>query len=78
MMSKEEWQSLTGSAGWPKFKQYLMDYRAAIAERMARGQVTQSDYPIAAARCQTAADLANISLADIDKFYGIEPKEESL
>lgn len=78
MMTREEWESLAGSPGWPKLKQYLFDYRAAIAEQMARGQITKDEYPMAVMRCQTAADLANISLADIDKFYGVEPKEEDV
>lgn len=76
MMTKEGWESLTASSGWPMLKQYLQDVRSAIAEKLARGEVPPVDYPLAVTRCKMVHELASLELVDIQKFYGVEPKQE--
>ncbi len=74
-MNKEEWESLAGNSGWSALKQYLTDYRSAIAEKMASGGLRGEHMTDAIARCQILKDMAEISFTDIEEFYA-KPEEE--
>lgn len=75
-MTTEEWLSLVSAPGWPKLRKYLADHRSSIAEGLAQGKFAGEKVQEAIYRCQLLKDMSELSLKDIDTFYGIEPKPE--
>ena len=76
MMTKDEWESMAGSAGWAKFKQYMVDCREGLKEGMARGRVRAEELPAVVIECQLLHKHSEINLEQINRFYGAETSDE--
>lgn len=58
-----------------EFHQYLKDYRKAVMERWASGQLTGDDNLMAIARVQQADEIINLDADAINEFYGNRGEE---
>lgn len=76
MITKDEWASLTGSPGWPKLKQFWRDQREAVKEGLARGRFEGAKLTEAILECELLRSHVEVDLPQIDRFYGVEAKQE--
>lgn len=74
MMTRDEWDSLTASSGWPKLKQYLRDARERRKEVIAGGSIRGDKLTEAILQCQVLKDVAEMDFDTIQQFYE-EPDE---
>lgn len=65
-MQREEWESLLGCPGWAAMKRYFHDYREAVKEHLARGQIPLPD---GVAMCTALANIIDMDFATIEEFY---------
>lgn len=77
MMTNEEWQSLVGSPGWPKFKQYLRDCREGVKEGMARDRYSGMELEAAIIECQLLLKHSELTFDEVSRFYKTEETDES-
>lgn len=69
-MSKEQWESLQGNAGWAALRQFLRDYRERLKEHWASGSLRDPEIARGAAiRAEILGDLADMDWDTIDNFY---------
>lgn len=68
MMTKDDWESLTGNRGWSALRQYLRDYRERVKEEWAQGKLGALSAE-AMFKCQVLGDLADMDWDSIDNFY---------
>lgn len=71
-MTREEWESLATSPGWPRLKQYLRDFRQRLMENMADGVLKGEKLTEAILQCGLLKDLADMDLPTIEAFYKTE------
>lgn len=79
MMTKDEWDSLSGSSGWAAMRGYLMDARSRLVDTVMDGTVPPLMRDEAIFRAQNLKDLAEMDWKTIANFYNIpepEPKKE--
>jgi hypothetical protein len=58
-----------------EFFQYLRDYRKAVMERWASGQLSGDDNLMAIARAQQADEIVNLDADAIKEFYNNHKEE---
>lgn len=68
-MLKDEWESLVGSTGWPKLRQYLRDVRERSKENIAEGKVCGDKLTETILQCQLLKDLSEMDFDTIQRFY---------
>lgn len=71
-MTKDEWESLVTSPGWPRLKQYLRDFRERLKENIADGGLKGEKLTEAILQCGLLKDLAEMDLPTIENFYRTE------
>lgn len=71
-MKRDEWESMTGSVGWPKFRQFMRDWRADVMEKMARGTYRDAALIEAIIECQILRKLSELQLIEVQQFYGTD------
>lgn len=74
-MTREEWESLVSSPGWPAFKQFLRDRRADVMEAIAGDHVVIGDREKAIRECIIYKELTGLTWEQVEYFY--KPKESA-
>ena len=72
-MTREDWESLVSSPGWPAFKAFLRARRADVMEAIAGDHIIVSDREKAIRECIVYQELADLTWDKVEDFY--KPKE---
>lgn len=68
-MNTEQYQLWKDHPQTKQFHQYLVDYRAQLMERWAKGALTGDDSLMAIARAQMSDEIVNLDDDSISEFY---------
>jgi hypothetical protein len=76
-LDKDKFDLWVNNPQTKEFFQYLRDYRKAVMERWANGQLSGDDNLMAIARAQQADEIVNLDASAINEFYSNHKEEIS-